>query len=104
MGGRIGWKGQGTTFGDVVGGGSGRDVGSAVVDGDARGTGSREGHIEVGVDRRAGIAFGHGDIVDGVGRSIVVDNGRGDLLLAGLDAVGDGGNIHDDRLVHFVNG
>src|SRR5207247_10861308 len=46
---------------------------------------------------------GHVNIVDGNGPSILVADRGGDLLCARLDAVGDGRNIDDDRLVHFVD-
>src|SRR5439155_11087781 len=99
---RIGGKSQSAALGDVVGGGGGGAVGGAVVHSNTLGTGGRNADRESGVDRRPGIDFGHRHIVYGNGRPVVVDDDRGDLLGAGLDAVGYGGNIHNDRFVHFV--
>src|SRR5439155_11580015 len=101
---RISGKSQCAALGDVVGGSGRGAVGGVVVNGDALRTGSREAHAEGGVGRRAAVPFAQGDIVDGNGGAIVVDDGCGDLLGARLGAVGDARDIHNDGFVHLVDG
>ena len=100
--GRVGGKSQGAALGHVVGPGGGCAIHGGVVHGNNLRAGGRKGHAEVGIDGRPSIPFGHCHIADGNGRSIVVNDGRSNLLRAGFGTVGHAGDIDDNGLVHFV--
>ena len=102
--GRVGGEAHRPTLCHVVGPGVGRSVGGGVLHRDALRARGRDGHGEVGVDRRADIRFGQGHIVYGNRRSIVVGDDRRNLLRAGLGAVGHTGDVNDDALVQFIHG